>query len=331
MLDVIIPTYNDCEGLKRSLNSIPDTSWIQVTVINDASTDDYSWVQEEYPQIQYLEMKHNGGPGAARNFARRHTSKPYIMFLDCGDIIYSKYLFEEIYETLLLNPGLYLYGWSWIDIEDGRLRKESDPSTPGKIYSRAFLEEHGLWQCEGAGSYAGEDMSFNRAIQAILEDLEESTGKKYSYFAPIPIYSVITNMESITHKNNYEFRYKQTPGFIENIIHCIQLLTKNKVSMDRQLTIITEMMILLYHQFLLGLNEDVFFVEDYWPKIRDLYFNHYKQYENQPRLIDYLSFAQRKHMKGLTYVNKTGMLPNIRRFLKEVEENETMPAKYIGG
>jgi len=36
-------------------------------------------------------------------------------------------------------------------------------------------------------------------------------------------------------------------------------------------------------------------------------------------------------MKGLTYVNKTGILPNIHRFLKEVEENETMPMKYIGG
>jgi len=87
-------------------------------------------------------MEKNGGPGAARNFARKHTSEPYILFLDCGDIIYSKYLFYEITDAILQNPGRYVYGWSWIDIEDGRLRKESDPSTPGKVYSRKFLEDH---------------------------------------------------------------------------------------------------------------------------------------------------------------------------------------------
>lgn len=331
MLDIIIPTYNDCEGLKRSLQSILPRPWIQITVINDASNDDYSWLKNDYPTVQYLEMERNSGPGAVRNFARRYTHEPYILFLDCGDIIYSKYLFYEIYDTLTSYPDYYVYGWSWIDIEDGRLRKESDPSTPGKVYSRKFLEEHNLWQCEGIGSYAGEDMSFNRAIQAILEDLEDQSDRKYSYYAPIPIYSVITNMNSLTHKNNYEFRYKQTPGFIENIAHCIKLLMANNVSMDKQLLIVTDMIVLLYHQFLLGLNQDAFFVEDYWPKIRDLYFNYYMQYNKQKRLDEYLSFAQRRYMKGLTYVNKTGVLPNVRRFLAEVAENETMPMKYIGG
>ena len=331
MLDIIIPTYNDCEGLRRSLQSILQESWITITVINDASDDDYTWVYDEYPNVQYLEMQKNSGPGAARNFARKHTSEPYILFLDCGDIIYSKYLFYEIKDILLSQPNYYLYSWSWIDIEDKMLRKETDPSTPGKVYSRKFLEEHNLWQCEGLGSYAGEDMSFNRAIQAILEDLEEQTQQEYKYHNAIPIYSVITNMNSLTHKNNYEFRYKQTPGFIENIEHFIKLLIYNNVSMDKQLLMITDMMVLLYHQFLLGLNYDVFFVENYWQKMRDLYFNYYVQYTKYKHIEEYLSMAQRRHMKGLVYVNKTGILPNIRRFLNEIAENETMPIKYIGG
>ena len=330
MLDIIIPTYNDCEGLRRSLESILYEPWIKVTVINDASTDDYSWIYAEYPKVQYLEMEKNSGPGAARNFARKHTKDPYILFLDCGDIIYSKYLFYEIQDAILANPDYYIYGWSWIDIEDGKLRKENDPSTPGKVYSRQFLEEHKLWQCEGLGSYAGEDMSFNRAIQAILDDLETEE-QKYSYYASIPIYSVITNMNSITHKNNYEFRYKQTPGFIENIEHCIKLLSYNNVSMDNQLLIVTDMIVLLYHQFLFGLSQDAFFVEEYWSKMRDLYFNYYLSYTKQNHLEELLSMAQRRHMKGLTHVNKTGRLPNVRLFLRDIEENETMPMKYIGG
>lgn len=331
MLDIIIPTYNDCKGLRRSLQSILYEPWIQVTIVNDASNDDYSWIHQEYPTVQYLEMTTNSGPGAARNFARKHTSKPYILFLDCGDIIYSKYLLYEIRDALIQYPNRYIYGWSWIDIEDGKLRTESDPATPGKVYSRKFLEEHFLWQCEGLGSYAGEDMSFNRAIQLILEDLKDKTNQIYSYYSPIPIYSVITNMESLTHKNNYEFRYKQIPGFIENIEHCINLLIKNDISKDTQLLIIIDMIALLYHQFLLGLSLDAVFITNCWNKIRDLYFNYYIQYQQQKNLDDYLSLAQHKYMKDYIYVNKTNTSPNLRRFLAEIKENETIPIRYIGG
>lgn len=325
MLDVIIPTYNDCDGLRRSLQSILYEPWITITVINDASADDYSWISLEYPTVQYLKMKQNSGPGAVRNFARRHTKEPYILFLDCGDIIYSKYLFYEIRDIIISNPNYYIYEWSWIDIEDGKLRKENDPSTPGKVYSRKFLEEHQLWQCEGLGSYAGEDMSFNRAIFAILEDLKDKTKQEYSYYKPIPIYSVITNMNSLTHKNNKEFIYKQTPGFIENIIHCIYLLQINHVTMEKQLSIINNFMILLYHQFLLGLSYNINFVKSYWPQIRNLYFNYYYPYENE----NSLSLAQHSKFKSLNYINKSSKSVNIFRFIEEIKTNETIPSYYL--
>jgi len=39
MLDIIIPAYNDIEGLKRTLDSVvyPELNWITVTVIDDHS------------------------------------------------------------------------------------------------------------------------------------------------------------------------------------------------------------------------------------------------------------------------------------------------------
>ena len=174
-------------------------------------------------------------------------------------------------------------------------------------------------------------MSFNYAVSAILDEMEDNTEETYRHYSPIPIYSVITNLDSITHKNNFEFRYKQTPGFIENIEHCAKLLQYNNVSINNQLLLITNMIVLLYHQFLLGLNEDASFVAAYWPRMRELYFNWYLPYTKYSRIEDYLSMAQRRHMKGLTYVNKTGMLPNVRRFLNEIAKNETIPEKYIGG
>jgi len=50
-------------------------------------------------------------------------------------------------------------------------------------------------------------MSFNLACNSIIEELEEED-KIYHYYASIPICSIITNENSITHKNNKEFMYK---------------------------------------------------------------------------------------------------------------------------
>lgn len=325
MLDIIIPTYNDPSGLRRTLQSLLQEPWITITVINDASTEDYSWIKNEYIFVQYIELKKNIGPGAARNFARSLTTEPYIMFLDCGDILYSKYLLYEIRDTLILKPNLHLYGWSWIDTEDGKLRSETDPSTPGKIYSRAFLEDHYLWQCEGLGSYAGEDMSLNRAIQAIMED----TNDELYYYSPIPIYAVIPNSNSLTHKDNFAFRYKQTPGFIENIIHCMKLLQMNSISMDNQLPIIANMMVILYYQFLYGIGADKEFVASYWEKMRTFYFDYCQLYLNNPKYKEQLSLSSHAHMKGLMYINPIARNPNIHRFLQEIANNETIPSIYM--
>ena len=54
MLDIIIPAYNDIEGLERTLKSIffPELSnWIKITVIDDYSTDDYTPIKEKFPEI----------------------------------------------------------------------------------------------------------------------------------------------------------------------------------------------------------------------------------------------------------------------------------------
>lgn len=324
MLDIIIPTYNDPKGLRRTLQSLLQEPWITITVINDGSTEDYSWVKDEYIFVQYIELKDNVGPGAARNIARKYTTEPYIMFLDCGDILYSKYLLYEIRDTLVLKPNLHLYGWSWIDTEDRWLRSEMDPSTPGKIYSRTFLEDHYLWQCERLGSYAGEDMSLNRAIQAIMED----TNDELKYYSPIPIYAVIPNPNSLTHKDNFAFRYKQTPGFIENIAHCIKLLQLNNVSMTVQAPVISTMMLILYHQFLYGLMMNKEYVISYWNKLREFYFNH-KSYIENAQLQEQLSLKQHSYLKDLIAVNTIARNPNIHRFLQEIEYNETIPSIYL--
>ena len=325
MIDIIIPAYNDTIGLRRSLESIV-FDWfkniIKITVVNDASTEDYTSVQKEYPSIQWLKMEKNSGPGAARNYARRQISEPYILFLDCGDIIYSKYSLLEIIDTIMDNPNYPIYSWTWVDNEYNIVKSNKDPSTPGKVYSRKFLEEHHLWQCEGRGSYAGEDMSLNRACQLILDE------DAYLYL-PTPIYSTITNNNSLTHKNNKEFMWKQTPGFIENIAHFIKLCECNKVDKDKFMERLNRFMALLYHQFLLGLDKDLEYTKQWWPQAHELYLNWYSKYENYENNTQSLLMAQSIGLKGLAYVNKTGRQINIKKFLQELKNSEEVPSYYL--
>lgn len=321
MIDIIIPTYNDTEGLERSLQSVLFNEFdnlIKVTVVNDASKDNYIEIQKKYPQVQWLEMTKNSGPGAARNYARKHTTEPYILFVDCGDMIYSKYSLIEVIDTIVQNPGYSIYAWRWVDEEYNYLKPNNDPSTPGKVYSRKFLEEHNLWQCEGLGSYAGEDMSLNRACQIIL-------GDEGYLFLQTPIYTTITNNNSLTHKNNKEFMWKQTPGFIENIEHFIKLCEYNHVNNEIFSERLARFIELLYHQFLLGLDKNPEYTKTWWNKARELYINYYSKYEN----ISHLLMAQSAGIKGLLYVNKTGKPVNIKKFLQELKNNTEVPSYYL--
>ena len=207
MLDIIIPAYNDIEGLRRTLNSIyfKEFDWITITVVDDASQVDYTEIKKEFSSVHFFRLEKNGGPGVARNFARKHSSEPYILFVDCGDIIFSKWCFYEIYDVITNNPGYYIYQWGWIDDELKNVRWDTHHSTPGKVYLRTFLEDHNLWQCDGKGSYGGEDLSMNTACIAILNELKEKNNREYVMCNKTPIYSTVTNQNSLTHKNNKEF------------------------------------------------------------------------------------------------------------------------------
>lgn len=331
MLDIIIPAYNDSQGLKRTLDSVvfPELDWIKVTVVDDYSEEDYSLIKEEFPTVTFYRMEKNGGPGVARNFARRQTSEPYILFVDCGDIIFSKWNLYEIQDVITNNPEFYIYQWGWIDDELKNVRWDTHHSTPGKVYSRRFLEEHNLWQCGGKGSYGGEDLSINTACVAILNELKEKNGKEYIKTTLTPIYSTVTNWNSLTHKNNKEFAYKQVPSFVENIIHCIKLCEENNLQIKTRLEIINELTALLYHQFLYGLSKDKEYVKNYWYLLHRFYVDCYSKYAKILGNETALSSAASAHMKGYLYVNKTGRPVNIRRFINEIKNYEILPNYYL--
>ena len=89
MLDLIIPVYNNREGLMRSLMSLGlETEGLYVTIVDDCSSVEYDDIIKMFIKafpIQYFKLPVNSGPGVARQWGLDHTDHDFVAFLDCGD------------------------------------------------------------------------------------------------------------------------------------------------------------------------------------------------------------------------------------------------------
>ena len=182
MLDIIIPAYKDVEGLRTTLQSVyyPQyKDWITITVIDDCSPIKYNEVEKEYQNVTFYHLKENGGPGNARQYGIEHTKEPYIIFVDCGDIILSKYSFLEIKDMIESHPDYYLFFWTWINEKTNQLSTIPMRSTQGWVYRRDFIESYNIKFCIGKdGGYAHEDVGFNRTCVAIIDHLEKHNNQQ---------------------------------------------------------------------------------------------------------------------------------------------------------
>ena len=332
MLDIIVPAYNDIEGLERTLKSISFSelsNQIKITVIDDYSTDDYTSVKEKFPEVQFLRLEKNYGPGVARNIARKATNAKYIMFVDCGDIIYSKYSLLEIQDIITNNPNYYIYQWGWVDAKTNQVKMDTYHSTPGKVYAREFLEKYNLWQCDNYGSYAAEDLGMNVACVAILEKLKKENNKDYIFNSLTPIYSTIINENSLTMKNNQEFNYKQVLGYTENITHCMKMCEENNIDLNERTRIVNKFLARLFHHFLYGICVNKQFMATCWPTLHKFYLECYSKYDLLPNNMKIL-FAAIEPLKR-NYLNMVSMpqRANIIRFIDEIKKYENIPDYYL--
>jgi glycosyltransferase involved in cell wall biosynthesis len=116
---LIIPYYNNKEGLLRSLHSIRYPQLLhEVIIVDDGSTDvlettDLQKSAEEQKHIHILRSPVNGGVAAALNRAlaslKGRLDFKYIARLDCGDVCVDE-RFERQVEYLDTHPGIGLLG-----------------------------------------------------------------------------------------------------------------------------------------------------------------------------------------------------------------------------
>ena len=88
-VDVVIPTYNQAEYLRKALQSLVDQEFHDwnALVVNNMSTDNTRAVVEEFndPRINVIDFANHGVIAASRNIGIARSNATYLAFLDSDD------------------------------------------------------------------------------------------------------------------------------------------------------------------------------------------------------------------------------------------------------
>ena len=329
-LDIIIPTYKNKTELRRTLNSITFRPDVNVMVVDDCSGLDYSDILEEYPDIGFIQLEENQGPGMARQHGIENTNGTYITFLDSGDYFYDKGL-EYILAQINANRYYKMYTWSYVYDDDNRLCDTSGDKTIGSVYKRSFIEMYNI-HFSKEGSYANEDYGFSRACRLILQDWELLGFAPALRHIKIPVFYEHIDTTSVTKANHGEYFYtKIVPGIITNGLHAIQIALDNGIRIEYLLEEYNYIMAQMYFFFICYVQERPYAAEENWPIIRDFYFKHYRIYEKfaLTKLPDYFAQVTMPRIRKFQYRWEKNIPFNILRFVNELREEEFVPSRYF--
>lgn len=138
-LDILMPHYNDVQGVALSLNSIKSQTWngeVNVIIYDDGSEQQYiekleSLLINYNLNIYLVKGETNKGRPYARNALIREITSQYVAWLDAGDEWYPNKIKEQFFA---LYRAKYIYGdqplwitcnydWQWVG-KRKRIRKQ---------------------------------------------------------------------------------------------------------------------------------------------------------------------------------------------------------------
>lgn len=139
MLSVIIPVYNAEKYIRKCLESLlaQTLKGIEIIVVDDKgpdrSMDVVRQIKETHPRgqaITLLEMNHNSGAAAARNYGLQHTKGDYVAFVDSDDWCEPN-MYESLYSKAKADDCDWCYGHAIKEYPDGRkaILKQPDMSS----------------------------------------------------------------------------------------------------------------------------------------------------------------------------------------------------------
>lgn len=333
MLDIIIPTYKNQEGLKNTLRSINQSllNYFKITVIDDCSGETFDEIVKEFPFVDIYALSKNSGPGIVRQYGIFNTKEPYIMFIDTGDLLISNELQETVLQEINNNPEAFLFSWPHKFESDGTISAEVHNRMHGRIYNRKFIEDYAISFCPN-GSYANEDIGFNRQCKLILRQLNDNDKYYKVYQEPLILWTV--NENSLTKKNRREFSFKmQNIGLAENEIYLFRVAKYNKIDENFLIDEANEIIAAMHYNVLQTSEVRPEFLNDSWYGAKLFYDNIFKAYEKNNALSLQVCFSRnikRIRENKLKGKWKKNLPVNIRRFFNDLKQYEQVPEWYKG-
>ena len=311
-LDIIIPIYNAKATIRRTLYSIATQRNICdfcVYLINDCSDYDYSdevSLFSKFYDIKELKMKKNGGPGLARQYGIDNSTGNYIVFIDADDYFYSPFALSQLYNSINKKYDLVISNFLYKRDNQTLVKKNNWIWLHGKIYSRKFLEKNNI---RFNNSRENEDNGFNRLIMFY--------NPKYLILDSLT-YEYSENPNSITRKNNREYRLSGLKGFIFNMNWAIEEGIIRKLDKTSIYNTIMSVFASMYYYYLeLYNNYDVSKIIEWTSSTKLLYDRNFNRELNEKSMKMYLKIKEDEYK-----TNNIKIIKHITflEFLEKIEE-----------
>lgn len=269
MLNIIIPHYNNYEGLKDLLKSLSlqTKKTFKITVVDDCSNN-FEEIKELIKKfsselkIELLQTPKNGGPGAARQYGLDNINEmffDYVAFADSDDFLLPRAV-ELLYKSAkrsdadVVSSPIICEQYS----NDVKIKNTNWTWLHGKIYKVSFLKQNNI--CF-PNIRANEDVTFNILVNELAQT---------KVFIDDEVYLWRNNKDSITRKDNFYEKYGYL--YIEALICAYQKILQKK-SIDKTQLSINFPNLYKYYQisYYYGKKEQI----DYMNKILKEFFQNY--------------------------------------------------------
>ena len=121
---IIIPTFNQCNLLKKALQSVFKQNFksYEIIVIDNHSTDNtYKVIKSFKKKIIYSKIKNFGSIGKSRNIGIKKSHGKWLAFLDSDDT-WSDNKLQKIYKIINNNKAQVICHAEWI-LRNDKIKK----------------------------------------------------------------------------------------------------------------------------------------------------------------------------------------------------------------
>ncbi|MBQ8659601.1 MAG: glycosyltransferase family 2 protein [Bacilli bacterium] len=305
MIDIIIPTYNARNTIRKTLDSIKiqDYKDFKVTIVRDTG-DLYDDIVDDYKdffKVSILNLEVNGGPGVARQYGIDNTYGEYIVFIDSDDYLYNEHslgLLLNNIGTADLCVGEFIYERD----NEVLVKKENFIWLHGKIYRRRFLIDNNI---RFNNTRANEDNGFNRLLlfhRPKIKILNEI------------VYVYAENENSITRKNNRFYKYSGLEWYAYNMYYAMRIAIEKNLNIQDVFNASLGVLVAMYFYYLeLQDDYDVNALLNWSSNIKNVYKTYYDKYGSS-RLVQ--SFLEQK--KSEYFSKKIKYTISFDEFLEKI-------------